>query len=231
MSQLHLDVVQHRLKRRFDLEIITHEPKIPYRETITTHGRGPAPAQEAVRRPRPVRRGPPARLSAAARHRHQGAVLRRSSPTRRSSRRSAWITATTTPTHNFGFIDTHRRRHHSQPVHPGRREGLQGAARTRRPGRLSHPGRGRRGLLRQGPPGGQLGSGVQDGRPHRLQERLPGGPAGAAGADRRPGGDGAVEVHRRHPGRPEHQAGPHREPGQPAGRPGGDHGARRRWPR
>jgi elongation factor G len=36
MSQLHLDVVQHRLKRRFELEMITHEPKIPYRETITT---------------------------------------------------------------------------------------------------------------------------------------------------------------------------------------------------
>jgi elongation factor G len=36
MSQLHLDVVQHRLKRRYDLEVITHEPKIPYRETITT---------------------------------------------------------------------------------------------------------------------------------------------------------------------------------------------------
>jgi len=35
MSQLHLDVVQHRLKRRFDLEVVTHEPKIPYRETIT----------------------------------------------------------------------------------------------------------------------------------------------------------------------------------------------------
>src|SRR5205814_4207132 len=35
MSQLHLDVVQHRLKRRFDLEIVTKEPKIPYRETIT----------------------------------------------------------------------------------------------------------------------------------------------------------------------------------------------------
>jgi len=32
---LHLDVIQHRLKRRFDLEIITHEPKIPYRETVT----------------------------------------------------------------------------------------------------------------------------------------------------------------------------------------------------
>jgi elongation factor G len=38
MSQLHLDVVQHRLKRRFELEIITHEPKIPYRETITGKG-------------------------------------------------------------------------------------------------------------------------------------------------------------------------------------------------
>lgn len=37
MSQLHLDVVQHRLKRRFDLEMITKEPKIPYRETVTTH--------------------------------------------------------------------------------------------------------------------------------------------------------------------------------------------------
>jgi elongation factor G len=36
MSQLHLDVVQHRLKRRFNLEVLTHEPKIPYRETITT---------------------------------------------------------------------------------------------------------------------------------------------------------------------------------------------------
>ena len=35
MSQLHLDVVQGRLKRRFDLEVVTKEPKIPYRETIT----------------------------------------------------------------------------------------------------------------------------------------------------------------------------------------------------
>jgi elongation factor G len=35
MSQLHLDVLQNRLKRRFDLEVVTHEPKIPYRETIT----------------------------------------------------------------------------------------------------------------------------------------------------------------------------------------------------
>lgn len=38
MSQLHLDVVQKRLKSRFGLEVITKEPKIPYRETITKTG-------------------------------------------------------------------------------------------------------------------------------------------------------------------------------------------------
>jgi elongation factor G len=38
MSGLHLDVVQARLKRRFDLEVITKEPKIPYRETVTVKG-------------------------------------------------------------------------------------------------------------------------------------------------------------------------------------------------
>ena len=39
--------------------------------------------------------------------------------------------------------------------------------------------------LRQGPSRGQLGSRVQDRRPHRLQERLPASPARASGADRR----------------------------------------------
>ncbi len=38
MSQLHLDILQHRLKSRYELEIVTHEPKIPYRETITAAG-------------------------------------------------------------------------------------------------------------------------------------------------------------------------------------------------
>jgi elongation factor G len=37
MSQLHLDVIQQRLKRRFDLEVVTKEPKIPYRETVTAN--------------------------------------------------------------------------------------------------------------------------------------------------------------------------------------------------
>jgi elongation factor G len=35
MSDLHLRIVQQRLRRRFDLEVVTKEPKIPYRETIT----------------------------------------------------------------------------------------------------------------------------------------------------------------------------------------------------
>jgi elongation factor G len=38
MSQLHLDVIQARLKRRYELEVITHDPKIPYREAITGEG-------------------------------------------------------------------------------------------------------------------------------------------------------------------------------------------------
>ena len=40
MTQLHLDVLQKRLKARFELEIVTKEPKVPYRETITGHAEG-----------------------------------------------------------------------------------------------------------------------------------------------------------------------------------------------
>ena len=36
VSQLHLDVVQERLKHRYDVDVITKEPKVPYRETIGT---------------------------------------------------------------------------------------------------------------------------------------------------------------------------------------------------
>jgi elongation factor G len=39
-SQLHLDVVQARLKRRYALEIVTKEPRIAYRETISRPGEG-----------------------------------------------------------------------------------------------------------------------------------------------------------------------------------------------
>ncbi|MGL4552968.1 MAG: elongation factor G [Gemmataceae bacterium] len=40
MSQLHLDVMRERLKRRFGLDVNTHEPKVPYRETITAAAEG-----------------------------------------------------------------------------------------------------------------------------------------------------------------------------------------------
>ena len=40
VSQLHLDVVRERLKHRFDVEILTKDPKVPYRETITANGSG-----------------------------------------------------------------------------------------------------------------------------------------------------------------------------------------------
>ncbi len=35
MSELHLDVIQHRLKNRYKLDINTHVPHVPYLETIT----------------------------------------------------------------------------------------------------------------------------------------------------------------------------------------------------
>ncbi|QDU59219.1 Elongation factor G [Planctomycetes bacterium Pan216] len=39
-SQLHLEVIQNRVKQRDGVEIVTHEPKIPYKETITIPGEG-----------------------------------------------------------------------------------------------------------------------------------------------------------------------------------------------
>jgi len=40
LSQLHLDVVQSRLRKRDHLELETHAPKIPYKETISKPGEG-----------------------------------------------------------------------------------------------------------------------------------------------------------------------------------------------
>jgi elongation factor G len=38
VSNLHLDVYMHRIKRRFDVEVVTHPPRIPYLETIMGTG-------------------------------------------------------------------------------------------------------------------------------------------------------------------------------------------------
>ena len=40
MSELHLLLIRERLKRRDKVEVETHEPKIPYRETIQANGDG-----------------------------------------------------------------------------------------------------------------------------------------------------------------------------------------------
>ena len=40
MSELHLQLIRERLKRRDHVEIETHDPKIPYRETITQDAEG-----------------------------------------------------------------------------------------------------------------------------------------------------------------------------------------------
>jgi elongation factor G len=40
MSELHLGLVQERIKRRDHVELETHEPKIPYRETIQANAEG-----------------------------------------------------------------------------------------------------------------------------------------------------------------------------------------------
>jgi len=40
VSQLHLEIIRERLKDRFGVEMVTKEPKIPYRETIMADGAG-----------------------------------------------------------------------------------------------------------------------------------------------------------------------------------------------
>jgi len=40
VSQLHLDIIRERLKARFGVEVVTKEPRIPYRETITADAAG-----------------------------------------------------------------------------------------------------------------------------------------------------------------------------------------------
>jgi elongation factor G len=40
LSTLHIEVILSRLKRRFNVEVTTKEPKIPYKETITVKGEG-----------------------------------------------------------------------------------------------------------------------------------------------------------------------------------------------
>ena len=58
LSQIHVEVVVDRLKSRFGAEVTLKPPRVPYQETIRGIGQGARAPQEAVRRPRPVRRLP-----------------------------------------------------------------------------------------------------------------------------------------------------------------------------
>ncbi len=55
-GQLHVEVAVERLKRKFGVEVELKAPKVPYKETIKGTRQGAGEAQEADRRPRPVRR-------------------------------------------------------------------------------------------------------------------------------------------------------------------------------
>ena len=67
LSQVHVEVIVDRMKRRFGAEVNLKPPRVPYQETIKGKRQGAGPLQEADRRPRPVRRLPHRDRAAAAR--------------------------------------------------------------------------------------------------------------------------------------------------------------------
>ncbi len=56
LGERHLEVTMGKLKRKFGVDAELTKPSIAYRETLRGTARGPGAAQEADRRPRPVRR-------------------------------------------------------------------------------------------------------------------------------------------------------------------------------
>ena len=84
----HLAVALERLARKFGVNVETEDVRVPYRETIIGIGRGRGQGQEAVRRPRPVRRRQPAGQPDGARRRHRVRQLdrRRHDPASSTSR-------------------------------------------------------------------------------------------------------------------------------------------------
>ena len=190
MSQLHLDVdpAPAQAPLRPGGRHQGAEDPVPRDD----HGRrrGRPPAQEADRRPRPVRRGPPARLPAAARDQDAGAAARSSSPTRAKFEKLRIVPLR--PGLQLRLHRPHRRRHDPEPVHarPSRR-----AARS-----CWNAGRWPATACRTSPSRSTSAStttwtsseaAFKTAGRHGVQEGVPGRPAGAAGADREPGGDGA----------------------------------------
>ena len=74
LSQVHVEVIVRAAAERFGVEVTLKPPRVPYQETIRVAGRGARAPQEAVRRPRPVRRLP-----------HRDRAAARAAPTSSSS--------------------------------------------------------------------------------------------------------------------------------------------------
>ena len=77
LGDTHVAVAVERLARVLGVHVTTGRAPVAYRETIAKHGRGGGQAQEAVGRPRPVRRRAAARRAASARRRLRVRRLRR----------------------------------------------------------------------------------------------------------------------------------------------------------
>ena len=74
MSELHLQLLRERLKRRDKVEVDTKEPKIPYRETIQANAEGSYRHKKQIGRARPVRRGPHPHVPLAQGREHRGVL-------------------------------------------------------------------------------------------------------------------------------------------------------------
>ena len=69
MGERHFEILLGRLERRYGVHADLVRPRVAYRETFKGEGRGPGQAQEADRRPGPVRRLLDPAGAAAARRR------------------------------------------------------------------------------------------------------------------------------------------------------------------
>ena len=56
MGESHVDIALERMQRRYGVEVLKHDRRVPYRETINEEGEGRRTPQEADRRSRPIRR-------------------------------------------------------------------------------------------------------------------------------------------------------------------------------
>ena len=134
VSQLHLDIIRERLKARFGVEVITKEPKIPYRETITATGPGDHKHKkqtggrgqfaEVHLRIYPLSREIKTQEQCEEQFANKSKFEKlRSVPLR--------------PGAELRVHRPHRRRHDPEQLHPGGREGVQGDAGARRAGRAT----------------------------------------------------------------------------------------------